>query len=241
MTMWRNRNLGQNSFMQAKTKFLMATLALSGLGMAAQATSWDLAADYNTVTPNPPWAYGEVLNTGNGFTPLAWTPVISPLTSGIYGNTDPYGAFIFQNTASYAAYGIAPGQVSLESDNGNAAVQWTAPATGVYDIVANIGGTQAGEGGGFGNALAYNAGLNVNGVSQTDVSFTGNVKSWNLTDVLLTAGQTVDAYVINPGAPGAGNTQTELTISLVPDGALTGGLLGGALLGLALYRRKWFV
>jgi hypothetical protein len=224
-----------------KTRILITTIALSGLGLAAQATSWDLASQYSPVTPTAPWSYGSVLSDGSGFTSLAWDAATSTYGVGLANS----GAFVYKNVFGGAAYGVANGQVSLESDWGDAAVQWTAPSTGVYNIVAAIGGTQATEGTpavgyGTGNAFAQYAGLSVNGVRQTG-SFSDNVKSWDLTDISLLAGQTIEAYVINPGGPGSGNTQTELTISQVPDGGLTGGLLGGALLGLGALRRKWFV
>ena len=171
------------------------------------------------------------------FQPLADT------ATGTYGDGNGYdGAFVYQNATGSAGYGIANGQVSLESDWGNAAAQWTAPSTGVYDIAAAIGGTTATEvnaitGTGYGNNFAQYAGLNISGVSQTG-SFVNNVYSWAFTDVSLLAGQTIDAYVINPGYANGGNTATELTITEVPDGGLTAGFLGGVLVGLGALRRK---
>jgi hypothetical protein len=220
-------------------RILATTIACSGLALAAQATTWDLTSQYQAAAANGvngAWSYGEI-SGGNGgtFSSLGWTPVVSPLAAGIYGTGN--GAFVYQNTASFAAYGIAPGQVTLESDLGNAAVQWTAPSTGVYDIVAAIGGTTATEWNGYGNNFAQFAGLNINGVSQGS-SLVNNVKNWDITDVSLAAGQTIDVYVLNPGYANGGNTQTELAITSVPDGGMTISLLGGALAGLGALRRK---
>lgn len=158
------------------------------------------------------------------------------MNSGSFG-----GAFLYQNSAPFQAYGINPGQVSLESDLGSAAVQWTAPATGEYDIAVAIGGTLASADGGFGNNFAQFAGLNINGASQAAASFSGNVKNWDMTDVLLNAGATVDAYVLNPGYADGGNTQTEFTVTQVnsaPDSTATLALLGFGLSVLEFVRRR---
>jgi len=204
--------------------FLSPLLAL--LGSSASAQTWDLAADYNPpANPNGPWSYGQI--NGGVFSTLPWTPLSGyPNLNGIYGTS---GAFVYQNIAAYPAYGINPGQISLESDYGNTAVQWTAPATGEYEITAAIGGTTVSENGGFGNNFAQFAGLNINGVSQPDNSFADNVMSWDITDLSLTDGETVDAFVLNPGYAFGGNTETELTINEVPTTTPEpSALLGGA-------------
>lgn len=129
--------------------------------------------------------------------------------------------------------------------NSSASVQWTAPYSGSYDIVLAIGGTQQYEDGapgqgGTGNAFAQYAGLNINGATAPAGSFIDNVKNWDIADVSLLAGQSVTAYVLNPGYAGSGNTQTEFTVTQVPDATSTFALMGGALLGLQALRRKLF-
>ncbi len=114
-------------------------------------------------------------------------------------------------------FGIAPGQISVESDYGSAAVQWTAPASGYYNIAVAMGGTMAWENGGYGNNFAGSAGLDIGNTIQTPSSFVNNVMNWSINGVLLNAGETVDAYVINPGYANGGNTATEFTVTAVPE------------------------
>jgi len=207
------------------------------LGSSAYATgSWSLVGDWNAnlshANPNGAWSYGQVV--GGVFSTQPWSSVVADNTPGYFGVPGNYaaGAFVYQNTASWANYGVNPGQISLESDWGSAAVRWTAPSTGDYDIAVAIGGTTAIEAGpqgvdyGFGNNFAYNAGLNING-NTTAGSFSGNVMSWDIDDVLLHAGQSVTAYVINPGYADGGNTQTTFTVTSVPEPTT---MIAGALL-----------
>ena len=126
--------------------------------------------------------------------------------------------FIYQNQAAVLDFGIAPGKVSLESDWGNAAVRWTAPSTGTYAFTVAVGGTLASGPGGFGNNFAQYAGVKVNGADAAADSFAGNLKQWAFT-VSLLAGATVDTFVRNPGFAAGGNTQTEISISVVPEPA----------------------
>jgi hypothetical protein len=206
-------------------KSLAAALGVSVV-LAGQATfaniSWDLAGDWNPpANPNGTWSYGQISGAGGAFTPLPWIPVSgSPVADGIYGAGNPSaptGGFVFKNTGLVPAYGTAPGQVSLESDNGSAAVQWTAPATGKYDLSVAIGGTTAADSFGTGNAFAQFAGLDINGNVLTPNSFVNNIKSWDINNVSLIAGETIDAYVLNPGYSGSGNTQTAFTVTAVPE------------------------
>ena len=203
------------------------------LGSTAGAQTWNLTNDFSPPSnPNGAWSYAEY--AGGTFENLTWQP-----TAGVYavGPVLQDGAFIYKNTTGSPAYGIDPGQISLESDWGTAVARWTAPTTGIYDINVAIGGTTATEGGGYGNNFAQYGGLNIGLVSQADTSFTNNVKTWTLTDVHLTGGQTVDAFVANPGYANGGNTQTSFTVAAVPEPAQFA-VVGFGILGLLIRRRR---
>jgi len=188
------------------TALTICTLSLLSVGANAQ--TWDLANDFSTTNGNPngAWTYGY--NAGSGFT------AFDSVNSGawVYSGAGYGGAFIYKNLANYLAYGIYPGEVSLEADNGTPEVRWTAPTSGVYTINVAIGGTTANSGGGFGNNDASGSGLLVGGVAQTgSYSNSTNVYSWSITNIVLTGGTHVDAYV-NHGY-GGGNTQTIFTVT----------------------------
>ena len=242
MTVVNSNEQKQTKTIKIRMKTLACISTLIGLlGSSAYATgSWSLAGDYVGGAPNGNngvWSYGQVI--GGVFSTLPWTPVSSDNTPGVYGVIQPdgsVGAFVYQINPSGPAnplglpdYGVNAGQVSLESDWGSAAARWTAPSTGDYDIAVAIGGTQAYQAGlsgqgGTGNAFAQYAGLNINGNTPAG-SFVNNVKSWNI-DVSLLAGQSVTAYVLNPGYAGSGNTATDFTVTAVPEPAtLISGLL----------------
>ena len=217
--------------MKTKLKTIVClSLFLALTDWSARAQTWDLTADWNPpANPNGAWSYGEF--NGGVFTPLAWTsdpgnPI--PNCSGLYGNWPIDGPFVYQNTNASEYYGIEPGQISLQASYGNVGVQWTAPAAGDYDLALYIGGPTAGGlpagipfgPGGYANTYAQWAGLNIKGVSQADTAFVNNaseiMKSWLITNVSLTAGDTIDAYVLYPGYAFGGDTQTKFTITKVP-------------------------
>jgi hypothetical protein len=71
---------------------------------------------------------------------------------------------------------------------------------------------------------------------QIDTGYSGNVMSWILNNVPLNAGESVTAFVLNPGFAYAGNTETQFAITAVPEpGACA--LLGLGMLGLLRYRK----
>jgi hypothetical protein len=211
--------------MKTKLKTIVClSLFLALPGLSAFTQTWDMTADWNPpANPNGAWSYGEI--NGGVFTPLAWTQVSGqPNVTGVYGS-GIYGVpFVYQNTAAEEYYGINPGQISIEADWGDAAVQWTAPTSGDYSLAVYIGGPTGGGlplgPGGYANTYAQWAGLNINGVSQTDTAFVNNaseiMKSWLITNLSLSAGDTVEAYVLNPGYADGGNTQAKFTITKVP-------------------------
>lgn len=189
---------------------VLAGIALAG--SAAAAGSWNLSGDYAPPSnPNGAWTYGEVLN--GSFSALAWNAGTSSYGVGAVGY-----AFIYKRETAGTDYGIGSGEVSLESDWGSAAVRWTAPTAGVYTFTIDVGGSTASGPGGYGNNFAQYAGVQINGVDQAPGSFVSNVRAWNFS-VNLTAGSTVDTFVLNPGFASGGNTQTKILVTAVPEPA----------------------
>ena len=149
------------------------------------------------------------------FSALAWNA-----GTDSYGVVAEFETFIYKNNTGSFAYGIEPGKVSLESDWGNAAVRWTAPSAGQYLFNIAVGGSKVSGGGGFGNNFAQSAAVKVNGLTQTETFSSDDpdvsVKQWSFT-VSLAGGSTVDTFVLNPGFAGGGNTQTDISVSSVPE------------------------
>ena len=195
--------------------FKPLALALASFALVASAsaaTTWDLAADYaDNLNPNGAWTYGAI--PGGSFGALAWNAGTSSYGINAVGET-----FIYKNTTGIFNYGIDPGKVSLEADWGDPAVRWTAPAAGAYSFAVAVGGTTVSGPGGYGNNFAQYAGVRINGVDQAETAFVSNIRTWNFT-VSLAGGVTVDTFVLNPGFANGGNTQTEISISAVPEPA----------------------
>jgi hypothetical protein len=177
------------------------------------AVSWDLAGDWNPpANPNGAWTYGDY--DGGSFVNLTYeTNGVGG--AGAYVSVVAPDGFIYKNFTGSAAYGIDPGQVSLEANSGTPVARWTAPASGSYDISVLIGGTTAQEGPGYGNHFAQYAGLNINMVGQTADSTTNNVNSWTFSNMSISAGTTVDAYVPYQGYANGGDTETIFHVDLV--------------------------
>jgi hypothetical protein len=195
--------------------FLLASTAIAV--SASAASSWDLATDYAVPTnPNGAWTYGEV--PGGSFSALAWNAHAWNPETGTYGVAAVGETFIYKRDVAGTDYGIAQGKVSLEADWGDPAVRWSAPTAGTYAFTIAIGGSTAWGTGGYGNMFAKYGGVKVNGIAQTEDAFVGNIKSWSFT-AMLAAGGTVDTFVLNPGFANGGNTQTEISVSAVPEPA----------------------
>lgn len=202
----------------------------SGGGTSNTTTGWDLAGDYlPNANPNGPWSYGRVSN--GAFDSLAWNA-----GTNSYGVAAEGQVFVYKNTTATTDFGIGPGKVSLESDWGNAAVRWTAPSSREYSFTIAIGGTTDSSGPDrFGNRLAQYGTVAIDGVDRTSDSFADNVRAWNFTQ-FVNAGSTVVAAVLNQGSAIGGNTQTDMSVSVVPEPASA--VLFGLGIGLLLYRRK---
>ncbi|MGA9451657.1 MAG: hypothetical protein WBW41_10010 [Verrucomicrobiia bacterium] len=91
--------------------------AVLAFGWSAYAgESWDLAGDWNPpANPNGAWTYGDY--DSGSFTNLTY---MTNGVDGVEGGYLPVGGdgFIYKNLTGSAAYGIGPGQVSLESNYG---------------------------------------------------------------------------------------------------------------------------
>jgi len=208
----------------------ISTIGAFALALGAHGQTWDLKGDWApTNNPNGQWSYGAV--NGGVFTPLAWTGVS-------YGVNANGNVFIYQNNTGSLAYGVQPGDITLEADWGNAAAQWTAPTAGRYSFTIAMGGTLQTAGGGYGNNFAQDSVVTVNGVGVGANSSIDNgsinMKSWSFAEN-LGAGSTVDAFVINPGFANGGNVDTNFTVNAVPEPAPFAALGIGA---LALLRRR---
>lgn len=221
---------------------LQKHIALSlGLAMATvsavAAPGWDLAPDYVTIAnPNGAWSYGAVTTSpAYAFSTLAWNPATNSYGVAQVGNT-----FIYKNVSGSSDYGIGNGKVSLESDWGNAAVRWTAPAAGTYSFTVAVGGSTVSQLNGYGNNFASEAGVKVNGLDEPATSYvatsTSKLKQWSFT-VALAPGDMVDTFVLNLGFANGGNTQTDISVSAVPEPA-SALLLGLGIGALALRRHR---
>ena len=209
----------------------LSTLGVMVAAVSAGAQSWDLEGNWAPpANPNGTWQYGQMAG-GAVFSPLAWDSTTLSYGTGTAGNV-----FVYQNTSGSLAYGIQPGDVSLEADWGDAAVQWTAPASATYAFNIALGGTLQNAGGGYGNNFAGYGAVAVNGTQVGMSSFTSNTKFWSFNET-LSAGSTVDAYVLNPGFANGGNTNTLFSVNAVPEPAPLAAVAVGGLVFLRRRRR----
>ena len=233
-------------------KYLNATNCIASValafGMLEFATTtkantvYDLAADWSTSgNGSGVWTYGQYTE---GVVPTSFTPFAINAT-GPSGGVD--------NLSTLNAWGVNAsdpniiknlgqtftttqfGQITFNSDAvtfgpylGPTVARFTAPSAGYYDLSATFQTVQVANS----DPTAYIA---VNGV----IDYSGTVSSTATTNKLgveLTAGETLDVIVWGDNANNK-TTQVAETIT-VPDGGITAGLLGVALIGMQALRRK---
>ncbi len=175
-------------------------------------SAWDLANNFSYGTnPSGAFTYGQIVNGSfQKFTNVIFDGSVNQwaINDAVVGQD----ATIWMNQYGSAFRGAGPGAVSLSSDAGTPDARFTAPSTGAYDINVQMGGSTAvSPMGGSGNADVANARLYINGVAQTG-TLSNNVMSWQLIQVRLKQGDTVDAVVLqNQGATG-GNVATSFSV-----------------------------
>ena len=201
---------------------LSATFMLITYQAKAAATIYDFATDFSTTSGNPngAWSYGYkplIDNKPTGaFVALSVNDSI-PNAGRAWGYYEPGGGgLVWMNEMSYDQYNIAPGHLSLEGDPGNTTTaRWTAPTSDYIDLAVAFGGSGAAR------YIMLNDTLLAEGDYQNS-------------NLYVNTGDTIDVTAY--GASAYGNTQTDITISVIPE-ATTLTLLGAGTLGL-VFRRK---
>jgi len=177
--------------------------------------TWNLANDFGSVnTAGSAWSLGYYASSGN----FAQFNQTSTSYFGSAWASAGVSTDITLSNLAHADFGIIPGFISLEADQGSPVARWTAPGAGTYSFVINLGGATNWMIGGYGNGDADLAGIRINGVDQTATAVIAtsstNEKVWYLNNVPLSAGATVDAYVGQ--RYGGGNTNTFFTVLQLP-------------------------
>jgi len=207
----------------------------------------DLQSDFSISSGNPngAWSYGQLSTLGGSFTAAdvagtgtaggatldSWSfstttfPVISKLISGsLVGFNGGDGL-------------ISIGEVIMHPGPGNelAAIRYTVPSAGVYDLSGYFGAGDGLGGGAFGKIDGY---VYKNATSLWSVLDTTSTHTFSLSAVALAAGDTIDV-VVGFGSDGYtyDSTPVNLSITPVPEPATIAGL-GLALAAFAKRRRK---
>jgi len=233
-----------------KARTLITGMALTGAllvtASVAKANTYDPALQFSASSNlNGVWSYGWEQTLGSGFTLDTYQGVSgdtsywsSGLTGGqppgVYHNSEgvpvPFSTLVWPPNTGLLMHPGSLGESSV--------VRFTAPSSGEYIISQdftiqdtlpqNPKNVNVLEN----NSPIYNAILNPAYPSGT---------GFNTETVNLSAGATIDFVVGTDGFPYS-NDSTGLyaSITSVPDGGMTFGLLGGAMLGLQAIRRKLF-
>jgi len=198
------------------------TMALA-VSSAAQATTYDYAADFSILSnPNGAWSYGAKHKDGNGKPTGTFELFDTAATEwfGMHlymagGDTTGFGGETWKNETNDEQYNISPGHCSLNGDAYcTSTARWIAPVSGYIDLTISFGGS---------NSARY--------VMHNDTLLAeGNYQNASL---YVNAGDAIDATTY--GAPGWGNTQTDITI-IIPEPA-TVCILSLGLVGIICKRR----
>jgi hypothetical protein len=211
---------------------LAAMLAATSAG--AELLTWNAATDFSISNGNPngAWSYGGLANlhtsTFQAFT--AFNSLANGSCPEWYVAAD--GRVIWKNTTASSAYGVAPGQLSLQpgSNQQPSVVRWTAPNT--------IGSTSVDVQGQFypGDTGTMLVGIFVNGIGSDNVPrwSANNSGSFDFT-VPVGPGNTIDFAVY--GGYAFGNTPLSATITTIPEPSAII-LLTTGLFGTLLYARR---
>jgi hypothetical protein len=226
-------NNGNN---EMKTKLLITTIALSALGLAAQAETVTYV-DWNSTGPGPGTVNGTLGGIGvtytgelnfaqinnNGtyyYTGPGGVPNPNPYVNPVVGNTPPTSDMIAisgngtPNTFTFSSPVTDP--IMLLVSLGQ--VDPTKNTVYTFNQPFNILSDGPGWWGGPGTLVP--AGNSVQGIEgDGSIQFIGTFDSLSFTT-------------------SNGEYWNGFTLGIVPDGGLTAGLLGGALLGIGALRRK---
>ncbi len=120
---------------------VVVVVCASASGLSAQTYSarndFSLAAN-----PNGVWSYGTLSSeTGGAFSPFALTKTNSDFTGEIAwynGGSYPNESAVYSNdtgqSVDFATVTVTPDQLNLDGQNFIAAVRWTAPTDGIYNV-----------------------------------------------------------------------------------------------------------
>jgi hypothetical protein len=222
---------------------LAGVAALIGICAPAQATVYNVLS-----APSAPFSFTAASGTSPlvlypgtlGGQPVWWNELPLPQTAYVVNNST--GSTVsYSNTVNLPAnsLGLDPQSVA------NVAVNFTAPSTGVYDVIGNFLGIDTGE---------YLHPVEIVAGSST-VLFSGNIGSYGALDnfnfsTSLTAGETL-SFLVKTGNPDGGcstagasgfcnlSTGLQAQISSVPEPATWAMMVLGFLgVGFVTYRRK---
>ncbi len=226
----------------------LKNFALVGvLGSLAAVGHADLQSDFSITSGNPNgvWSYGQISALGGSFTAAnvagtgsvggatldSWSfstttfPVISKLISGsLIGYNGGDGL-------------ISIGEVTMHPGPSNelAAIRYTAPSSGLFDLSGYFG---AGDGIGNGASGKVDTYVYKNSTQLWSVLNTPSTHTFSLSAVSLAAGDTID-LIVGFGSDNYiyDSTPVNLTVTPVPEPATIAGL-GLALAAFAKRRRK---
>ena len=212
-------------------------MALFVTGGSAQATTWNLADNFNTASnPDGNWTFGweQSLNGALNLYDTTNNNVQWYSSTHHSGDNTPT---IWINNGTAFNYGVAPGQVSLHPgwDGSLSVARWTSTVNGTIDINGIFG---AGD---FG-AMSYY--ISQDATSTILSSFANPVSDTFQYALNVSVGDTLDFMVgTGNGGYGYGNTPLDVTITSsqtntsAPEPA-TLALLGMGFAGLGVIRRR---